>query len=96
MWSSFSQVGFFVIPWTVAFQALLSMEFSRQEYWSEEPFPSLEDLPNPGIPGVLHSRHIIYCLRNQRGFIYTYINDKSDDKYDLIWSLMDKIMCVSI
>jgi len=28
------------------------MEFSRQEYWSELPFPSLGDLPNPGIePG---------------------------------------------
>ena len=26
-----------------------SMEFSRPEYWSGEPFPSLEDLPNPGI-----------------------------------------------
>ena len=28
---------------------LQSMEFSRPEYWSEQPFPSLEDLPNPGI-----------------------------------------------
>ena len=28
------------------------MEFSRQEYWSGLPFPSPEDLPNPGIePG---------------------------------------------
>ena len=33
-------------------QAPLSMEFSRQEYWSGLPFPSTEDLPNPGIkPG---------------------------------------------
>ena len=39
-------------PWTVAHQASLSMEFSRQEYWSGLPFPSPEDLPNPGIePG---------------------------------------------
>ena len=30
-------------------QAPLSMEFSRQEYWSGLPFPSLEDLPDPGI-----------------------------------------------
>ena len=29
------------IPWTVVLQALLSMEFSRQEYWSELPFPLL-------------------------------------------------------
>ena len=35
--------------WTVARQAPVSMEFSRQEYWSGLPFPTLEDLPNPGI-----------------------------------------------
>ena len=33
----------------VARQAPLSMGFSRQEYWSVLPFPSLGDLPNPGI-----------------------------------------------
>ena len=39
-------------PWTVARQTPLSMEFSRQEYWSGLPFPSPGDLPNPGIqPG---------------------------------------------
>ena len=36
-------------PWVVACQAALSMGFSRQEYWSELPFPSPGDLPNPGI-----------------------------------------------
>ena len=36
-------------PWTVAYEAPLSMGFSRQEYWSGFPFPSLGDLPNPGI-----------------------------------------------
>ena len=35
--------------WTVAYQAPLSMEFSRQEYWSGLPCPPPEDLPNPGI-----------------------------------------------
>ena len=34
---------------TVAHQAPLSMEFSRQEDWSGLPFPSPGDLPNPGI-----------------------------------------------
>ena len=39
-------------PWTVDCQAPLSMEFSRQEYWSELSFPSPGDFPNPGIePG---------------------------------------------
>ena len=36
-------------PWTVALQALLSMGFSRQEYWSGLPFPSPQGLPEPGI-----------------------------------------------
>ena len=39
----------FVTPWTVAYQALPSMDFSRQEYWSGLPFPSPGDLPDPGI-----------------------------------------------
>ena len=36
-------------PWTVAHQAPLSLEFSRQEYWNGLTFPSPEDLPDPGI-----------------------------------------------
>ena len=36
-------------PWTAAHQALLSMGFSRQEYWNGLTFPSPGDLPNPGI-----------------------------------------------
>ena len=36
-------------PWTVAYQAPLSMEFSRQEYWIGVPFSPPGDLPNPGI-----------------------------------------------
>ena len=44
-----SHVWLFVTPWTVACQAPLSMRFSRQEYRSGLPFPSLGDLPHPGI-----------------------------------------------
>ena len=39
-------------PRTVAHQGPLSMEFSRQEYWSGLPFPPPGDLPNPGIKPV--------------------------------------------
>ena len=47
-----SHVRLFAMPWTVACQAPLSMEFSRQEYWSGLPLPSPGDLPNPGVePG---------------------------------------------
>ena len=38
----------------IAHQALWSMEFSKQEYWSGLPFPSLGDLPNPGTEPVSH------------------------------------------
>ena len=44
-----SHIQLFVIPWTVARQASLSMEFSRQEYWSGLPFCTPRGLPNPGI-----------------------------------------------
>ena len=43
-WKSLSHVQFFATPRTME-----SMEFSRPEYWSGQPFPSLGDLPNPGI-----------------------------------------------
>ena len=46
---SLSRVQLFEIPWTVVYQASLSMGFSRQEYWSGLPFPSPGDLPGPGI-----------------------------------------------
>ena len=49
---SLSCVRFFATPRTVAHQAPLSMDFSRQEYWSGLPFPSPVDLPDSGMkPG---------------------------------------------
>ena len=42
----------FATLWTVAHQAPLSVEFSRQEYWSELSFPPPGDLPDPGIKPV--------------------------------------------
>ena len=42
-----SHVPLFAIPWTVDCQVPLSIEFSRQEYWSVLPFPTPGDLPNP-------------------------------------------------
>ena len=42
-------VQLFATPWNVAHQASLSMEFSRQKYWSRLPFPSPGNLPDPEI-----------------------------------------------
>ena len=47
--SCFSHVWIFATLWTIAFQVPLSTGFSRQEYWSELPFPSPGVLPDPGI-----------------------------------------------
>ena len=44
-----SRVPLFVTPWTIAYQTPLSMDFSRQDYWSGLPSPSPGDLHNPGI-----------------------------------------------
>ena len=47
-WKLLSRVWLFVTPWTTQ-----SMESSRPEHWSGQPFPSAGDLPSPGMePGV--------------------------------------------
>ena len=56
----------FVIPWTVVYQAFLSMGFSRQAYWNGLPFPSPGDLLTQGSnPGLLHCRQTLYPLSHQ-------------------------------
>ena len=58
-----SHVPLFVTPWTEAYHAPPSMGFSRQEYWSGLPFPSPEDLPNPGTDvGLPHCRQTLNHL----------------------------------
>ena len=58
--SRFSCVQLFVTLWTVARQAPLSMELSRQEYWSRLPCPPPRDLPHPGIkPRALTSPALV-------------------------------------
>ena len=53
---SLSHAQLFAALHTVACQAPLSMEFSRQEYWSKFPFPTPEDLPDTSIkPAALVS-----------------------------------------
>ena len=47
--SHFSCVRLFATLWTVPYQALLSMGFSRQEHWSGLPCPPPGNLPDPGI-----------------------------------------------
>ena len=58
---SLSRVWLFTIPWTAAYQAPLSMGFSRQEYWSGVPSPSLICRPGEGISFFPHLGMIWCC-----------------------------------
>ena len=49
MLTYFGSVQLFATPWTITYQAPLSIGFSRQEYWSGLPCPPLGDIPNTGI-----------------------------------------------
>ena len=63
---SLSCVRLIATPRTLAYQAPLPMELSRQDYWSGLPFPSSGNLPDQGSNLVLlHFRQILYHLSNQ-------------------------------
>ena len=82
------------IPWTLALQAPLCMEFSRQEDWNGLPFPSPGDLPDPGIePGSpalqadsLHlshqgnscNIHIVFPQPHPHGILLKILNSSSE------------------
>ena len=64
-------------PWTVARQAPLSMEFSRQEYWSRLPCPPPGDLPNLGIEPkspALQADSLPAELPGKPGYALLYLN----------------------
>ena len=78
-WKYLSHFQIFGTPWTVDFQAPLSMEFSREEYWSGLPFPSTWDLPNPGIkPSLLHSGRFFIVWATREAQILLTLCDRID------------------
>ena len=62
----FSHVLLFVTLWTMACQTPLSLGFSRQEYWSELPFPPPGHFPRPGIepssPALVVGFFFVFCF----------------------------------
>ena len=68
-----SCVQLFATPWTVAYQAPPSMEFSRQEYWNGLPLLSPGIFPTQGSnPGLPHCRQTLYYLSHQGSPVYPY------------------------
>ena len=64
---SLSRIRLFTTPWTAAYQAPLSMEFSRQEYWSRVPLPSPIPLHYTNLI-LPHSSGISLLLNGQKSF----------------------------
>ena len=64
----------FGTPWTVAYQALQSMGFFRQEYWSVLPFPSPGDLPDPGVDSTFPALQVDRLLEPPRKPTYDHWN----------------------
>ena len=63
---SLSCVQLFATAWTVAYQASLSMRFSKQEYWNDCHFFLQEIFPTQGLNlGLLHCRQMLYHLSHQ-------------------------------
>ena len=72
----------FVMPWTVAHHASLSMEFSRDEYWRGLPLPPPEDLSDPGIEPaspILADRFFTTEAAGKPIFDFTYSEMPSTD-----------------
>ena len=86
MLSHFSPVQLLVTPWTAVHQAPLSMDSSRQEYWSGLPCPSPGDLPDPGVepvspeaPALQAASVLLSYLLNHKeiqAFLRLYSGDK--------------------
>ena len=85
-------VRLFATPWNVAHQVSLSVEFSRQEYWSGLPFPSSGDLPNPGTeprcPALLADALHLSHQGSPESFLNLTLNLKA--------KRVDKDMCMFV
>ena len=78
----------FGISWTVACQAPRSMGFPRQEYWSGLPFPTIRDLPNPGVEPMF-----LVSLALAGGFFITESPGRPMEYYSAIKKEWNNAIC---
>ena len=83
---SLSRIRLFATPWTVAYQAPLSMGFSRQQYWSGLPFPFPADLLDPGMEPRSPALYISTCKKGREcgwnpGYKHEYDVDMLNSRY---------------
>ena len=93
MLSHFSCVWLCVTLRTVACQAPLSMGFSRQEYWSGLPCPSLGDLPHPGIEPMFLMSPVLAGGFFTTGTIAKSGKKKKEGEWKACWSLGESALC---
>ena len=80
-----SHAKLFAVPWTIACQAPLSMEFSRQKFWSGQPFPSPGNFLDPS---PLQFRQILYHLSHQGNPLNMWQNGYSNSGIDIAMRLI--------
>ena len=87
----------FVTPWTVAHLASLSIGFPRQEYWSGLPFPTLGDLPGPGIKPMSPTLAGKFFTTEPPGSLLAYgsLMKETGCKY-VLWAGMDYDMHIRV
>ena len=85
MISHFSHIWLFATPWTIAYQAPLSMEFSREEYWSGLPFPS--PLQSRGSSRSRDWTHVpwVFCIGKQVVLLLSHLGSHSSSFRDRQW-----------
>ena len=79
-----SSVQLFAAPSAVVHQASLSMEFSRQEYWSGLPCPSPGALPDPGMEPAFLMSPAVASLDKKKADIKILMSDRVDFKIKII------------
>ena len=101
---SLSRVWLLAIPWTAAYQALLSMGFSRQEYWSGLPLPSLEteaysggkEWQEVGLNKEVKLGRLVNIIRKTIVFIHVWQSASSvlwkEKRHDLIYTVREVLV----